>query len=589
MVLNLTVKLSGQKSKLSGEILTKETQLRDIYEQIKDAEDNRAEKVEEAQIEYLAAERLKIDEKYSEEVTALEKEIAEINEYIKSVVIEDDHHELSEVMQKKETLNKASIKITEFYNQLLKASQKEFIDLAITEDILPYKKFRKHIKNLDSYILHLTNIEKLYTLIEANPEMVVTNLVSNENRKISDDDEDDAPEVKNITYYIRGVWLGPIQVVTFPIKLIKAVRRVHILHKYSKLYHMLIQTVFQVQEENNSLIQEIFQNLLDDVRNSKLDTRKEKEAELDKLLSVNEREKKEIFFSTDDIEETINKTLYQLKKKHEELEETIAKMRAELDVIDQKLRSNYERIMTEAQKEREQFMNPRNEVRHVILPTNLIWEVREATNGYFPVLPGLYTYTSRETTTKFLRLLTFQLRNYMKWGTLKIHILDVMRASWTNRFLLPDESTTDILLTPMSEDFDETISVIHDALDRKLKAILSSFTNIAEYNTVQEELGSEPIPYEFVIQFLEHDQKFNDKIIQLFVAGEQVGVIPMLFIKREDITPAAIKIYEKYVDNVIELTQTGLTTLTSSIFRQNFEKELEEKQGRLKGQPTLQQ
>jgi len=170
----------------------------------------------------------------------------------------------------------------------------------------------------------------------------------------------------------------------------------------------------------------------------------------------------------------------------------------------------------------------------------------------------------------------------MKWGTLKIHILDMMKASWINRFLLPEESNSDILLTDMTKDFDEKISVIHDALDRKLKAVLTSFNNIAEYNTAQEELGSEPIPYEFIIQFLENDQKFNDEIVHLFVAGEQVGVIPMLFIKREDITPAALQIYEKYVNNVIELSQTGLTTLPSSIFRQNFEKELEEKRSGFK-------
>jgi len=582
MALNQSVILSAQKTKLSGEILTLSTQLRDIYDQIKDVEDNRAEKVEEAQEDYLAEERLKIDEKYSEEMSALEKEIKEIDEYITSVVIEDDHYELSEVMQKRETLNKASIKITEFYNQLLKASQKAFIDLAFTEAVLPYKTFRKHIKNLDSYILHLTNIEKLYSLIERNPEMIVTNFVDKDKKDISDED-DDTPEVSNITYYIRGLWLGPIQVVTFPVKLIRAVERVYTLHRYSKLYHMLVQTVFQVQEENNSLIQEIFQNLLKDVRNSKLDTRKEKEVELEKLISVVEREKKEIFFSSDDIEDEIFKMLYQLQKQYEQLEEEIARKKAELEDVDQKLRSSYERTMIQAQKEREQFMNPQNDVRHVVLPPNLIWDVKEASNVYFPVLPGLYVYTSRDSTTKFLRLLTFQLRNYMKWGTLKIHILDMMKASWINRFLLPEESNSDILLTDMSRDFNEKISVIHDALDRKLKAVLTNFTNIAEYNTVQEELGSEPIPYEFVIQFLENDQKFNDEIVHLFVAGEQVGIIPMLFIKREDITPAAIKIYEKYVDNVIELTQTGLTTLPSSVFRQNFEKELEEKRGGFKG------
>jgi len=581
MALNQSVLLSAKKTKLSGEILTLSTQLRDIYDQIKDVEDNRAEKVEEAQADYVLEERLKVDEKYSDALSALEKEIKEIDEYIKSVVIEDDHHELSEVMQKKETLNKASIKITEFYNQLLKTSQKEFVDLAVTEDILPYKTFRKHIKNLEAYILYLTDIEKLYALIEKNPEMIVANLVDKEMHE-SGDDEDDNPEVKNIMYYIRGLWLGPVQVVTFPIKLIRAVHRVRTLHNYSKLYHMLVQTVYQVQEENNSLIQEIFQNLLDDVRNSKLDIRKEKEAELEKLISIIEREKKEIFFSSDDIEEKISKLLDQLQKQHEQLEKEIMRLKTELNDVDQKLRSNHERIMTQAQKEREQFMNPFNEVRHVVLPPNLIWDVKEVCNIYFPVLPGLYVYTSRDTTTKFLRLLTFQLRNYMKWGTLKIHILDMMKASWINKFLLPEESNSDILLTDMSRDFNEKISVVHDALDRKLKAILTNFPNIAEYNTVQDELGSETIPYEFIIQFLENDQKFNDEIVHLLVAGEQVGVIPMLFIKREDITPAAIKIYEKYVENVIELTQTGLTTLPSPVFRQNFEKELEEKRSGFK-------
>ena len=577
MALNQSVILSAQKTKLSGEILTLSTQLRDVYDQIKDIEDNRAEKIEDAQADYIAEERLKIDEKYSGEMSALEKDIHEIDEYIKSVVIEDDHHELTEVMQKKETLNKASIKITEFYNQLLKTSQKEFIDLAITESVLPYKTFRKHIKNLDSYTLHLTKIEKLYALIESSPEMIVSNLAAGK-RGASDDD--DVPEVHNITYYIRGFWLGPLQTVTFPVKLIRAVHRVRILHNYSKLYHLLIQTVFQVQDENNSLIQEIFQNLLEDVRNSKLDARKEKEAELNHLIAVVEKEKKEIYFSTDAIEEEISKTLYQLQQQHGELEDALTHKSRELEDVDQKLRSNHERTMIEAQKEREQFMNPQNDVRHVILPSNLIWDVRESGNIYFPVLPGLYVYTSRESTTKFLRLLTFQLRNYMKWGALKIHILDMMKASWINRFRLPEESNSDIFLTDMSRDFNEKISVIHDALDRKLKAILTNFTNIAEYNAVQEELESEPIPYEFVIQFLENDQKFNDEIVHLFVAGEQVGIIPMLFIKREDITPAAIKIYEKYVDNVIELTQTGLTTLPSSVFRQNFEKELEEKRGK---------
>jgi len=578
MALSQSVILSAQKTKLSGEILTLGTQLRDVYDQIKDIEDNRAEKIEEAQADYIAEERLKIDEKYSDAMSALEKEIRGIDEYIKSVVIEDDHHELTEVMQKKETLNKASIRITEFYNQLLKTSQREFIDLATTEAVLPYKTFRKHIKNLDSYILHLTNIEKLYALIESNPEMIVTNLASG--GKDNNGDDDDTPEVKNITYYIRGFWLGPLQAVAFPVKLVRAVHRVRTLHNYAKLYHLLVQTVFQVQEENNSLIQEIFQNLLEDVRNSKLDVRKEKEKELNHLIDMVEREKKDIYFSTDTIEEEISRTLYQLQQQHEKLDEEIAQKTKELEVVDQQLRSNHERTMTQAQKEREQFMNPQNDVRHVVLPPSLIWDVKEATNAYFHVLPGLYVYTSRESTTKFLRLLTYQLRNYMKWGTLKIHILDMMKASWINRFLLPEESNSDILLTDMSRDFNEKISVIHDALDRKLKAILTNFTNIAEYNTVQEELGSEPIPYEFVIQFLESDQKFNDEIVHLFVAGEAVGVIPMLFIKREDITPAAIRIYEKYVDNVIELTQTGLTTLPSSVFRQNFEKELEENRGK---------
>ena len=578
MALNQSVILSAQKTALQGEILTLGVKLRDIYDQIKDIEDNRAIKIEEAREEFLAAARMEIDGKYHESVLFLETEIREIDDYINSVVIEDDHEDLSEAMQKRETLNKASIRITEFYNQLLRTSQKEFIDLAITDGTLSLNVFRKHLKKLDSYILHLTEIEKLYVIIEKNPELIVSNLLT------SKDEEEDVEEtstdtvVKNIVYYIRGFWLGPIQIVTFVFKLVRTVKRVRDLHMYSKLYHLLVRTIFQIQEENNSVIQEVFVNLLDNVRNSKLDTRKERENELNELNALIDREKKSIFFTTDSLEKEIAKNLYNLQQLHEEIEKELKFKQDELNDVDQKLRSNYERTMTQAQKERDQFMNPRNEIRHVVLPPNLIWDVKETSNIYFPILPGLYVYISRESTTKFLKLFVYQLRNYMKWGSVKFHILDKMKASWINRFLLPDESNSDMILTDMTRDFKEEICVIHDALDRRLKSILNNFNNIAEYNTVQAELESEPFPYLFLVQFLEDDQKFNDEMVHLFVTGEKVGVVPMVFIKRDDLTSAALKIYERYVENVIELTQTGLTTLPSSIFRQNFEKELEEKQ-----------
>lgn len=557
--------LLDQRSKLEKQISEAEISAQEIEEDIKFRQDTLEEQVSDARDEYLGEKHERIKEEYADKIEVLEDEIGDIKSQMESEEIDDDE-ELARAKETMEYLNSAAKVIERYKVELAKTSSPYFIDLAYTEKQMTIKKFRRNFSKLPKRISALKDLRTTVT----QPFQFI--------------DKVSGKKGVNHTVYLTATTLAGWVAGATPFALVTAVRRAKYLHESAELYHMMMHSLVSLQDRTDQEITSIFKALLRlkseslqvklNSKNSELESLN---AELEEKLAEEVFDEKEFKKKTTRLLMSKQQELEVLTQNLESLEEQLVEVNEELD------RLNGERE-AELKQERSKYLEKRED-QSVVIPTKLIYDIRLDSNVYFNLSPGLYLYEELDVVNDFLQMSIFQLRNIMEWGSIQFRVLDLLGASFASPLMLRNDGETrsqDILIYTLKEEREQVVELMHDLYTRRKDQILQEAPNLGDYNLKQKQEGSAVVPYQMIFIVLTESFTTSERLIQLIHSGHKVGLMVYVFLKSELINLQIAKTVEPYFRTVVEVSDTGLTSHTSTQYVDMLEQQEADKKLRTK-------
>ena len=525
--------------------------------ELQELNDSKEHQIDQAEKNFILEKKAKIDDKYRDDLLEIKSKIDSLQETIDSITVDSSDESVLEARQKGEYLNQVAIEIETLYQELLLVSTPVFIKLADTDKFLSYKKFRKEVKILNKRI---NQVRKCASKDPFWTRYEYTSL--------------------NLVMWVFAIMGGAFIVLSLIGSVVQAVNRVKTLHKLSRLYHILVATAHNLSSENASLIEDLLEGVLITRRDTLLDTMSELEEELELLIDAQEKEKDNLTFLRDEAEKALEEVIVDTEKRLDTLQQELEQTENRLKELSKALDKFKSEKVLKAEKEREPYIDPLNKNRNSLLTKNILWKYTADKNTFIELRTGLFVYRKRAFAQDFTALIAYQLRNYMKWGTLNFTLMDIMMGMMLSRFMLSNTANTDIVVESLSRDFESVIVSLHETLIRRKSSVSQVANDINAFNRIQIELGSSILPYEFLIHFAEEPRKISDEYAQLFTLGPKMGIIPMMFVKEEELSPAFLKMCEKYVESIVEVQQSGILTYDPENYRKEFEKKLKNRSDR---------
>lgn len=541
-----------------------ENELGKVTDDLNYATQSKKQKVDDARELYIDTEREKVTSKYAEQLDALTEEIDGLKEQINQKDI-DETEELKEARKTQEYLNEAALKIESFHAVLQGASSAYLIDLAYNEEVMSMNRFKKAYKTIDS------RSEKIKAFDEGSKlpfrwEESVRERFGN----------------ANISIYLLSILASPLILLTLPLSVNAGVKRARYIHSCNQLYHSFMHTLYQLRDKTNEEIQTMLGSLIR--LKSEALSRKlyKKEEELKALQEQIEGELEGVEFSEEEFVASLDKNIAMLTLRKTAIETDLEQEREKYEVVEARINELLKVKEGHLAVERQYYMTAREE-RLVVLPDQLLYDYDAQSNKWFDLTPGLYLYRDREDVDNLLQSSIFQLRNIMQWGTLQFRILDLFGADFASPLRLPNTGSAkaqDINIFTLQEERDSTLELAHDLLERRKQQVLAAASDIGDYNLLQKENGSSPLPYQMIYLITNEQVRLDERLKQLSYSGAKVGLNTYVFMKEELVDLNFVKTVQDYFSKIVEVTNSGLTSYSPTSYRARLEEEEEERQRR---------
>ena len=507
--------------------------------------------------EYREEEVQKIEEKYEERIEELKESIEEIEVELNTKDV-DETEDLVAARKTMEYLNTSAIIVNRFYEELKKVSTTYFIDIAYSEKQFNLAGFKKQFKTLPRIVkdLKVMNTDHIhpFSLLHAGGT----------SSKV------------NIKVYLGGFFASPYVALTFPYAVSKAISRAKRLHGYARLYHRMMHTLASLKENTDEEINRIFEGLLT-LKSERLETKlAEKKLALADLQDEMNAAIEGIKFDEKKLRMAFTMELNSLETSLDKLNEEVEGIEISINELEDELSAYREQLTDELREEVARYMKGLDpEKRLVSVPEKLLYMTGLERNSFFELKPALYIHNDRNRVGMFIRTVVFQLRNIMKWGAVQYRVEDLLGAEFIVPLALPQDGkakSQDIFIYSLADERDDLIESMHDLLLRRRTQILSKVDNISDYNILQDEAGSAILPYQFVFMVVNGALKLDQKLIQLIHTGAKVGLCFYIFILEENLNLSTVKTVETYFHDFVELTNTGMTTVSPEEYRERLER-----------------
>ena len=487
----------------------------------------------------------RVDKEYEQKVQEMTQRIAELESQIAAVEIDESDSTVRDAIERRDYLNAAAISVQEYYNILLHVSEPEFIELAVTTKIISFAALRKEMKKMDYYKLSLSKLESK-PLINIDGERSI---------------------------WLQALLLGWLLAFRLPFLIIKAVKRAKVLHLFSRKYYILMETLLVLSQAASEEIIKTLQGVVEERKDNLYQKKAAADEALNQLYEEIQEQKDREKESCPDFEERINNLILESNKELDNLRADLAVVDDELRIITEKLNIIIGKEAASFREIRERFLNPSNTDKSRSLPPKLIYKFADSQNTYFNFVSGLWVYTDRTLANTVVLAIVYQLRNYMAWGSITFQMFDVLMATFLNGLMFPDNC--DIRVHSMRAEQDACIDVLHDMLVRRSALIFSSHEDISQYNNYQAGIDAPTLPYEVVIIFQEAVTQLSEKLVQILSLGPKLGVTVCVFLRDDFLNESSFKTYERYVENVVEVTKTGITPYEPPVFGLRYVKKPE--------------
>jgi hypothetical protein len=514
---------------------------------------NAREQTIEDKIASIKAERIDIiDTKYKDKQQELTVEYEGLLESISSNSIDKYADEsIAEQYKKVEYLNSVAVQLDLLRQALLKVSTQYFIDKAAVTRTFSAKRYLRELEKIDFYVREIDKTE--------GGGFFIAKLAASITKPLS----------YNMAYMLVSLLLGWLMVLLFPYYLARAVARAKLLHKYSVLYHKLMRTSVKLKNISSKDLETMLSQFLENKKNRLLEKLQDCEKRTEDIKNQIQQEKDSINIDRSQHEIEYDEAVLEMQSqiqgmrdRQEELDEKLKKVTSEIDEL---LKEQREVLA----RERDPYLNPTNTERNIELPEQIIYDFEDDKTRWFYVHPGVWVYNTRNLAESVSRSIIYQLRNYMKYGVIKFTVLDPLMGEFLRDMLLEEKS--DITIEFARTGIDSKIDMLHDYLIRRVDTIKKSAESISDYNKIQDKIKSELICYEIVMIYLESKLTLSEQLLRLMKLGSKYGIHVMLFIQREILTIENLKVYEKHVDWIQEISRTGITAKVPLSFRLDFE------------------
>jgi hypothetical protein len=541
-----------------------ETELSKVTDDLNYATHSKKQKIDDARELYIDSEREKVTSKYAEQLDVLTEDIRDLKEQIDHKGI-DETEELREARRTQEYLNEAALKIESYHSILQSSSSAYLIDLAYNEEVMSMNKFKKAYKTIDSRCDKISNLDEGSKLPFRWEESVRERFGN-----------------ANISIYLLSILASPLILLTIPVSVGASIKRAKYIHSCNALYHSFMHTLFQLRDNTNEEIQIMLGSLIrlkSEALNRKLF---KKEEELNALQEQIEKELDGVEFSEEEFVASLDRNIGMLTLRKTSLEADLQQERERFEVIEARINELLKIKEGHLAIERQQYMLARED-RLVVLPEQLLYDYDAQSNKWFDLTPGLYLYRDREDVDNLLQSSIFQLRNIMQWGTLQFRILDLFGADFVSPLRLSNSGSAkaqDINVFTLQEERESTLELAHDLLERRKQQVLTAALDIGDYNILQKENGSSPLPYQMIYLITNEQVRLDERLKQLSYSGAKVGLNTYVFMKEELVDLSFVKTVQDYFSKIVEVTNSGLTSYSPTSYRAKLEEEEEERQRR---------
>lgn len=482
---------------------------------------------------------LEVNRKYKPQLQALDKEIEELEELIAIKSTNEESVDLIAAREKQAYLDKAAIVLETLRIALEKASHPHFVSLAYNEKKLSMSKYRKLFSTMENRIDEIQE----WNMYTARPFSIVENK--------------EQEKGYNKVNYLYSILYSPYILWNIFPALNTVIKRNQTLHKYAQFYHTLMFNTIRIRVATAEQIEKLFSDLVDIKQqslNEKLQELRDKwdalDSEKDKALSELEVDSSAYEISQDEILKKYEVDLRDAKEKIV----TFSNRINELKVILSRLDSEYTDAL---EVEREPYIKSGNEA--VVLPPRLLFDYSRGGNKLIDFKEGLYLFEERDEVFQYIRLIIYQIRNYMKWGTYHFRLHDLLRAEELLDLQLDDATNSDITIYSLKNEKRDMVEVLHDLHKRRSKQISSVAQSIGEFNLLASEQDSSLVGYNIVMIYDEDKLELSEELIQLLNLGPRFGIIVMIFVPKEKIDSRVLRTYSSFIKNTTELTDSGLT------------------------------
>lgn len=479
---------------------------------------------------------------FREKIDAYSDRVNEVDQLINDLNITESDESVRSALEKRDYLNSCAVVLNEYYNILLDVSELYFIELAITRKTTTFPLFRKEMKKMDFYKLTLLKLES---------------------KKMSG-----LEEGSNI--WLSTLMHGWVRSIKLPYLIYNAVQRANALHKFSLRYYILMETFINLTQSNNDEIVETLKGVVKEREDSLYSRKLLAEESLNKVYEDLQSRIESERLKCINFEDAINAEMAQKNEELEGLEKELEVVDLELSEVTDKLSLILDNLSKAFREIRDRFLNPSNQDKSYNLPTNLIYGFSDTRNTYLSLVGGLWIYNDRNLANASILSIIFQLRNYMKWGSINFNVFDILMAGFLTKMMF--KNNCDISISSMKEDQESCIDILHDTLIRRNAVITASHEDVHSYNTYQSSIDAPTMSFEVLVIFQEEVSNLNEKIVQIMSRGSQLGILVLVLLRGELITENTFKTYERYVENIVTLTKGGISVEDPRIFGQKYDK-----------------
>lgn len=551
-----------KKSKINTELSALETKLESLKLEYDEFLETKLSTVDSTKYAYIAENTDRIKDKYRDEILNIRNEIKDLED--KSTCKDTtgiSNEETLILRERQEYLNQAAIQTDNMLHALEKVSNTYFIDLANDSKELSYKKYLKELKNVPNYIKNIND----YKSKKFIPVIITSKLQSILDCKIN------SALSLNIATYISALLSAPITILSIPFIITNGILRAKKLHYYSRKYHMLARSTISLNEKTSDELRESLEKILILRRESIINDLDLVQEKLDDILCKQQDEIYNLVFDETDLCDLLDKQEEQIvndiKDTNTRIEELTKERDAITKIIDELIRKHKEALALE----REPYINPENSDRSVQFPKRYLYDYTEDKNTWINLVPGLYIYDDRTSAEELMRLISFQMRNFMGYQAINIYALDPLMGLSVSDMIMSSANNNNLYIDSMKNNQESRIITIHDMMERRKTTVKSVAIDLNQFNELQQASGSSPLSFEVLFYFFESSITLSERVIQLLKIGETLGLYLIIFIDRESLKLESVVMYEKYVGNIVEISPNGITQTTPSIFRSYYE------------------